>query len=543
MLRRSGLWVAFGVLVMGAACVGDPPASGPSDTGADAGMTSSSSGSADSAPGQTWSVAVASPVSVVRGKSVKLELAVTGTVSSPLLVQVQNAAGFSGSTTLSTSATSGTLDLQVEATRPFGTATVPLSVSDGVYTETLEAVVQVRGVPGTLDETFGQGGSVLAPRPRGHWFFTTGAAPALHWLGEVAGAADVTTALRRYLEDGSLDPSYGGAGATTWTWTGDRSQDVRELFGAPLVRSTESGIELLGGYSGDNEFFVHVRAVPADGRGEARLLPGTDVYLDNLLSRYYRADHEPDAITRLPDGRIVTVGLGRTPARLIASVWNNGVLDPSWPESGAQSIALGSVPESTLQSILITATHIYVGGHADATGSAVFAFALSGAGWRLSEQITGAPDGLSNFTETSDGKVHALVGQGRPGDAVNLYLATLKTETIGAGNETLSDRGALNYRIVDRGVLTAGLSGSTIWCRRDPDAPQAILVLAANALNQPLDSFGTGGELKLQMDGLTPALPLSATTESVRQAFTGPDQRLYMVISGEDATRVYRIWL
>ena len=548
LFRTLGSFVVGSILV--AACLGDDPVGadrpgGDADSGVGSSSSSGGTGSGDATPGQPWSVTVAGPVSVVRGKSVAIALTVTGTVTAPLTVQVQNAAGFSGSTTLSASATTGTLDVQVDAARPFGAATVPLSVTDGVHTSTLEAAVEVRDAPGALDSTFGQGGSIVVPRSRGRWFFPGGSPASLHWMGEDTGTADVTTVVRRYAADGTLDASYGSSGAITWPWTGDRSQDMRELFGSPLARvSATGGLELLTGYVSDSGFFVHVRQVPANGQGEVSLLAGSETSPVDMLSNYYRAYHEPDALTRLADGRIVTVTRETTPVpRLVGTVWKNGIADTSWPEGGKQAIAMGSIPDAALQSILVTGTHIFVGGHSTSpAGGVVYAFALSGAGWKESQQIVGTPDGFSHLTETSDGKVHVLVGQGRPGDAVNLSVATLKTETIGSGNEAIVDKGALNYGIVEPGVLTAGLAGSTIWCRRDPAAPQTILVLAANALNQPLGEFASGGELKLDMSAVVPAFPL-ASNEPVPLALTGPDGRLYVQIDGASSSRLYRIWL
>jgi uncharacterized delta-60 repeat protein len=134
--------------------------------------------------------------------------------------------------TLANGATSATITLSAKATAPHSTPTTALvNATAGDRTDTKPLTVTVRGLPGSVDTSFGANGKIILPVGTGEDY---GNAVAVQSDGKiiVAGSSAISTgtvvSLARFSRDGQLDVTF-GIGGKVLTAVGDRSDAAYAL--------------------------------------------------------------------------------------------------------------------------------------------------------------------------------------------------------------------------------------------------------------------------------------------------------------------------
>lgn len=252
------LWGALGVSAVAVAC-----SSGSSQTGG-GGDTSDAStplGDASFSPDSGLDAAVVGPttpgsvgitpatpgVSVVQGATAQLAISLTRNSFSGALTATVT--GLPAGVTVAPVAiapggTSASITFAAAANAALGTAPVTLHVAnaDGKVSSTTPIALSVRGVPGTLDASFGTAGVVsapdLGPAAGGVALQSTGGIVVTSVIldpvtGMTNGDKDLITA--RFTVDGKLDTTFGTAGKQVLVTGGFSDPSVYQLTGVPLI--------------------------------------------------------------------------------------------------------------------------------------------------------------------------------------------------------------------------------------------------------------------------------------------------------------------
>ena len=220
-MRASVVFAGVLACLVVAACVGDDPvggALGPStDGGASSSSGSSTPGTDGSTPAQATELAVAD-ASVVRGSQATLEVTLRN-VDRPLVLRMQNApTGVEpvvGELPIAAGTTTVSFLVRTTAEMLFGDVSLQLTLAsaDGTLSITKSATLQIRGVPGELDTSFGVQGAIQAPAGAtllGTYLDTD---DSLYAKAQPADGADQLPMLVHYAASGARDVAFGGSGS------------------------------------------------------------------------------------------------------------------------------------------------------------------------------------------------------------------------------------------------------------------------------------------------------------------------------------------
>lgn len=296
---------------------------------------------------------------------------------------------------------------------------------------------------GTVDASFGSGGSVVTPIGTAD---DRAAALVLQDDGKLvaAGFSSLGFTLVRYQPDGSLDTGFGSGGIVTTTpvsGTAGASAMVRQPDGKlVVVGASPPGIELVR-YNPDGTLDSSF-----DGDGVVT----TDVTL---------GDESPEAMVIQPDGRIV-VGGGYTPPGgykdyFLARYNADGSLDATFDGDGLVTTVVGGSFDELLALTLQPDGRLIAGGRFQAIGSGNENFLLvryntdgsldaSFSGGIVTQDLGSISDLIREIVVQPDGKILAIGRVLSPGAiAIVRYRAdgTVDT-TFGAAGTVLTDIGS-----------------------------------------------------------------------------------------------------
>lgn len=222
MNKRLG-WASLALgIVTTAACGGDDP-QGSVDPGSDGPSATPDGGEAGTPPAtlQPRVEIKVDPVVVVRGQTARIPVQVFRVdTASAITIELQNApAGTTASAplTLAANLSSGELTLATADAASYGdyalqiTATAP----DLPAPVTFQVPLQVRGVPGALDTSFGTGGSAPVT-PNGAIGDVLVDSAGRYVIAGGYNAADQNMLMARLTPGGQMDPTFGVAGLRRW---------------------------------------------------------------------------------------------------------------------------------------------------------------------------------------------------------------------------------------------------------------------------------------------------------------------------------------
>lgn len=362
------------------------------------------------------------------------------------------------------------------------------------------------GAPGTLDESFGDGGLVWLKYP------TSGAnAVAVQSDGKivVGGYIGDKLAIARLLSDGSLDPSFGTAGLVQMPIL-TRNNVVKAVAVQPdgkIVSAAEAHA------TGVPAPFVVLRQLSDGGLdpnfGDAGV----------VLSTYAGRDALAFGIAVLPTGKIVIAGYSENRANPdgsqdyeVAQINSDGTPDTSFGSNGRATVDMRSTSD-TPGVLTIANNNILVGGAsidpndtgrsdisvARLTPSGTLDPAFGTAGRFISSSSGGA--GTAGYAMTADGTGRALVGGEFVGGAAG-EIAMLRVTPGGAADGTWGDGGLVTTDFSGRsdvaGAVLAQPDGRVIAVGTSgvgTSVSSISIVLARYSSSGALDpSFGSAGQ-------------------------------------------------
>lgn len=266
--------------------------------------------------------------------------------------------------------------------------------------------------PGTLDPTFGTGGTVITPT--GGIFAGLGFVQVLA-NGQIMAAGDVQPSggngnqvVVRYNADGSLDTSFGQNGFATAVMNGVPAGEVIEADGKILVsgKSTTFGDSSLVRFNADGSFDTSfgtdgVVTTPGANGGEVVVqADGKIVVVDSYnqgkygLIRYNSDgtldtsfgtggmvstavggnESDPWSLAVQPDGKIVVAGTAWDGSRFdfgVVRYSSDGTLDSSFGDGGIVTTPIGSGDDGAYEVALQSDGKILVSGDSSGTGALV----------------------------------------------------------------------------------------------------------------------------------------------------------------------------
>jgi len=200
--------------------------------------------------------------------------------------------------------------------------------------------------PGSLDESFGVGGKVVAPIGAGskliggnNNFRSSALVRQSDGKLVVAGADSHHFALMRYHSDGSLDSSFGMNGKVV-VKVGSNS------YGADLIQQSDGKLVAVGA-ANDQNVFALVR-VNSDGTVDSTFGTNGSVTVSVNSAEYHDVQHEAFAIVQKADGKLVVAGFAEGTG--IVCFNSDGSLDETFGVGGKVFSNDGSAYDMVLQS-------------------------------------------------------------------------------------------------------------------------------------------------------------------------------------------------
>jgi uncharacterized delta-60 repeat protein len=284
---------------------------------------------------------------------------------------------------------------------------------------------------GTLDTTFGTGGKVTTAIGTSNEVNAMALQPDGKII--VAGIAYLpptyaaSFAVTRYLNDGTLDPSFGSGGTATTSF-------AKTLASANAIALQPDGKIIVVGSNGDTgaKDLVIVRYL-STGQPDTTFGTGGKVTTD-IAGR----DDAANAVALLPDGKIVVAGYSDDPAPpnslngVLARYRGDGTLDPGFGTAGI-------VRDDRRGATIFRAMALQPDGKIIATGGEIL----------LRYEAGGAVDGSFGYgffpgraeaiAQQRDGKA-VLVGIGVGGSGLDIAVGRIRKD--GTGDTTFAEVGA-----------------------------------------------------------------------------------------------------
>jgi uncharacterized delta-60 repeat protein len=245
------------------------------------------------------------------------------------------------------------------------------------------------------------------------------------------------TAVLRYLDDGSLDPDFGGGSGMTWVAVGPG-----DSYGGAVAVQADGKIVVAGAgtFDGGDLDFAVFRLLP-DGLIDASFGAG-----GTAITEFSTADDKPWSLGLQPDGKIVVAGTQRDDGNgnfALARYLDDGSLDSSFGGDGTVVSAITISQDVLLSGTLLLQPDgkIVVGG-STVQSSSVFAVARYLADGSLDASfdgdgvavLTGGPAFAYGLALQADGKIVATGYHG----AGDLIVARYHGDTVVPTNPTLA---------------------------------------------------------------------------------------------------------
>ncbi len=352
-----------GALDGGAGAAGAPDASstgggggqGGQDGGAggvDAGTTGGSAGSGgaagqdagEDAPVAGFSLMVPANLKVVRGKSAALNVTITRDAAFSGAVDVSVSVGLPSGVTstqiaLANPDASGVLSIDAQALAALGHATITVHAVSGAVVRDQNVDLLVADPPGTLDETFngvGMVGLALSDKTVAAKGVAVQADGRIVVVGKHSGGQ---FAIARFLEDGTLDASFGSGGTVVSAKNGELNGVAIQPNGRIVAVGTGSP-------------HITLMRVLADGKLDPTF--GNSGYAS--LGSGSAASSKGLGLVLQSDGKIVAAGSANSSGTLFRYL-GDGTLDNSFSSNGQ-----AAAPEtSTLYGVALQTNGFIVG--------------------------------------------------------------------------------------------------------------------------------------------------------------------------------------
>ncbi|THF70922.1 hypothetical protein E7T06_05010 [Deinococcus sp. Arct2-2] len=437
------------------------------------------------------------------------KLPVTPGTSASLTLNLTRSIGFSGAVTVALSGlpagatsssvtipeglVSGTVTVKAAANAAHSPPTaVTLTATSGTLRAAKTLTVTVRGRAGSLDTTFGAGGTAKIATGSGFDYVYAVAQQSdgkLVVAGEISGAYN-DFGIIRLMRDGAPDPSFGTGGQVVIDFAGDRDT-------ARAVALQKDGkIVVAGGATvpGDTERFGLLRLNP-DGTLDSTFGTGGKLTTAFPASSADRAG----ALLILPDNRIVVGGQASRSSSTtgvdfaLARYLPGGALDPTFGSGGQVITPVGSSSSSDkIYALALQGDKIIAGG-----GDA---FAV------VRYSADGMPDGSFDASAvTTSGIVHSIATDDQGRVIVAGEQATISTvmrlssngtpdPAFGMGGKTTLN---LNPGLESRATGVAlQLDGKLVvggWVQETNSTNANFALTRLTPAGQPDVSFGQGG--------------------------------------------------
>jgi uncharacterized delta-60 repeat protein len=266
-----------------------------------------------------------------------------------------------GETTIAPEATTAALTVAVPAIPPprFGRYSLTLRATAGDERHDVTIDVVVRGVPGELDSSFGDGGIVTTA-------FSAGARPRDMIIASddriiLGGSVDgvdggpSSFALARYTAEGAPDPTFASGGKVATALPNDTSASILGLAALP-------GLDVIAAGTNASATTVFVVRYRVDGTLEPSFgAQGIATIARNLLVT---------AAMRRPSGKIVLAGSAADGRAALLQLQPSGAIDTAFADAGS---ATHAAPASGSNAAALAPDGTVVAGGGKACGSLVFA--------------------------------------------------------------------------------------------------------------------------------------------------------------------------
>jgi uncharacterized delta-60 repeat protein len=489
--RRSIGWVGLLAGVLGANACGGVHNRDDDDDGQGDDDGSADDDGADGAPDGGFSLILAADRVLVRqGESVSLGVTIErgAGFDEPVDVTMEDLPDgvTAGSLTIGAGESAGSLTLSAAADSAQGATPTGVAGAAGETSDSAPLRVLVGGPPGTLDQSFADGGTfriqiggmttvgrglMVQPDPSGDRILVTGA----------AGTQTVTIRLD---ESGSLDDTFGSGGAVS-TGLGPSS-------GGLVVTSAESGRILVAGWGGDDAPMGYNSALFAY-TAEGVLDPdfGNGGTVDHDLGDGYDEIHQ---LLQDDDGRLVTISTVFAPISAhLARFSPDGEPDAAFTAAvdGASAETAMLQPDGTVLAAGTFESDFWLARYRD-DGSPDPAFDGDG-------QVTtslGDTDTISGLLPASGGKLVAVGVSALDPDG--LVIALARYNSNGSLDLTFGDGGRRRTAVpFDTNAPNAAILDSDdriLFAGKRPNAPTATFAVARLVPDGTVDdSFGDAG--------------------------------------------------